>query len=313
MKESAVTVVIPTRDRPDLLAVTLRSVLRQVSVGIDVNVVDDSDGPETAALVDALDDRRVRLIRNSEPRGVSGARNRGVDAARGEWVAFCDDDDLWAPDKLTAQLSAAVEQGAAWVYAGDVTVDENLRLLSGSPPPTPDEVMRDLVRYNAVPAGASNVVVRTDALERVGPFDPGLRTSEDWDLWLRLARIVGRPACVPRPLVAVRTHVRMTSRRAESILADLDVIASRHGIPVDRARHHRWVAWMALQGGRRGRALRHYAQAVAAGDFPSAGRAVIALLNPHVAQRRTLLPDDEWARAARNWLDALRETEADDP
>jgi len=304
--------VIPTRDRPDLLAVTLRSVLRQVRVGLDVNVVDDGDGAETAELVDALGDRRVRLIRNTGPRGVSGARNRGVDAARAEWVAFCDDDDLWAPDKLTAQISAAVEQDAAWVYAGEVTVDENLQVLSGGPPPTPDEVVRDLARYNSVPAGASNVVVRADALKRVGPFDPGLRTSEDWDVWLRLARAVGRPACVPRPLVAVRAHARMTTRRAETIMSDLDVLARRHGIPVDRARHHRWIAWMALQGGRRGTALRHYAKAVAAGDLPSAGRAMIALLNPHIAQTRTFLRDDEWGRAARMWLDALGEAQGDD-
>lgn len=313
MKEPAVTVVIPTRDRPDLLALTLRSVLSQVGVGIDVNVVDDGDRPETAALVAALDDRRVRLIRNAGPRGVSGARNRGVAAAGGDWVAFCDDDDLWAPDKLTAQISAAVEQGAAWAYAGDVTVDENLQLLSGSPPPRPEEMLWDLARYNAVPAGASNVVVRADALAQVGLFDPGLRTSEDWDFWLRLARVAGRPACVPRPLVALRAHVRMTTRRADSIFGDIDVIASRHGIPVDRARHHRWVAWMALQGGRRRTAVRHYAEAVAAGDWRSAGRAVVALLNPRIAQARAVLPDDEWRRAARTWLDALRETKGSHP
>ncbi len=308
MTESTVTVVIPTRDRPDLLALTLQSVLRQVALRIDVNVVDDGDGPETVALVEAFGDPRVRLIRNVEPRGVSGARNRGVAAARGEWVAFCDDDDLWAPDKLLAQLSAAVEQDAAWVYAGDVTVDENLRLLSGSPPQTPDRVMRDLVRYNALPAGASNVVVRADTLARVGRFDPALRTSEDWDLWLRLARIAGPPACVPRPLVALRTHARMASRQGDRIFGDIDVIATRHGIRVDRPRHHRWVAWMALQDGRRSTAVRHYAEAVAGGDWRSAGRAVVALLNPGIAQRHRVSPDDEWVKTAQIWLDELRNT-----
>jgi glycosyltransferase involved in cell wall biosynthesis len=311
VKESTVTVVIPTRDRPDLLALTLRSVLDQVALRIDVNVVDDGDGPETVALVEALGDSRVRLIRNFEPRGVSGARNRGVAAARGEWVAFCDDDDLWAPDKLVAQLSAALGQDAAWVYAGEVTVDENLRLLSGSPPQAPDRVMRDLVRYNAIPAGASNVVVRADALARVGPFDPALHTSEDWDLWLRLARVVGSPACVQRPLVALRTHARMASRQSDGIFGDINVIASRHRIPVDRPRHHRWVAWMALQDGRRRTAVRHYAEAFAGGDWRSAGRAVVALLHPRIAQRRSLSPDDEWVRAAQTWLDELRDSGTD--
>src|SRR5690349_19085339 len=103
----AASVVIPTRNRANLLALTLRSVLRQRDVDIEVVVVDDGDGPETAALVNAFEDARVRLIRNSEPRGECGARNCGVAAAQREWVAFCDDDDLWAPDKLSAQLVAA--------------------------------------------------------------------------------------------------------------------------------------------------------------------------------------------------------------
>jgi glycosyltransferase involved in cell wall biosynthesis len=310
MKQPAVTVVIPTRDRPDLLALTLRSVLSQKGVDIDVIVVDDGDGPETAAFVEAAGDRRVQLLRNTGPRGVSGARNSGVAAAREGWVAFCDDDDLWAPDKLAAQISAAEAEGAAWVYAGDVTLDDDLQLVTGAPPPTAEEVVRDLVRYNAVPAGASNVVVRTDALARVGPFDPTLRTSEDWDVWLRLARVVGRPACVPRPLVAIRVHPRSFSRQAESILGDLEVIARRHGVPVDRIRHHRWVAWMALQDGRRGTAVRHYAKAVLAGDWRSAGRAVVAILHPQVARRRTVSQDNLWAREAQAWLGALCEPDA---
>ena len=313
MKKSAVTVVIPTRDRPDLLALTLRSVLAQVGVTIDVNVVDDGEGPATAALVAALGDSRVRLIRNLEPRGVSGARNRGAAAAHGEWVAFCDDDDLWAPDKIVSQIAAAADQGAAWAYAGYVVIDVNSRLVSGSPPPGPDEVVRDLVRYQAVPASASSVVVRADALARVGPFDPGLRMSGDWDLWLRLARDLGCPACVSRPLVALRAHPRMMSRLAEGMFSDIEIIARRYGIPVDRARHHRWVAWMALQDGRRSAAVRHYGKAVAAGDWLSAGRAAVALLNPGIAHSRRVPPEDEWLSAARTWLDALRETAAGNP
>jgi glycosyltransferase involved in cell wall biosynthesis len=307
MKRPAVTVVIPTRDRPDLLALTLRSILSQKAVDLEVVVVDDGDGPETAALVRAVGDPRVQLLRNPGPRGVSGARNRGVEAVREGWVAFCDDDDLWAPDKLSAQISAAEAEGAAWVYAGDVTVDEHLRLVNGGPPPAPADVVRDLVRYNTLPAGASNVVVRREALARVGPFDPGLRTSEDWDVWLRLARVVGHPAWVPRPLVALRVHSRSFSRRAESILGDLEVIARRHRVPVDRIRHHRWVAWMALQDGRRGTALRHYGKAVLAGDWRSAARAVVALLHPQIARRQIRSADNPWTSEAQAWLSALRE------
>jgi len=300
----AASVVIPTRNRANLLALTLRSVLGQRDVDIEVVVVDDGDGPETAALVNALEDARVRLIRNSEPRGECGARNCGVAAAQREWVAFCDDDDLWAPDKLFSQLVAAADEHAAWVYAGHVEVDLHLRVLSGSPPPSPDEVIRDLGRHNSVPAGASNVVAKSDALAAAGPFDTTLRTSGDWDQWLRLARTAGRPACVPRPFVALRVHPGMVSRRADWILNDIEVVARRYGIPVDRARHHRWAAWMSLEDQRRGVALKYYAKAVAAGDWLSVGRAVVALLDPGIAQRR-IAADGPWAREARVWLDEL--------
>ena len=299
-----VSVVIPTRDRPELLALTLRTVLRQEDVDAEVLVVDDGTGSGTGAVVEKLGDSRVHLLRNSGPPGVSGARNSGIAAATGHWIAFLDDDDLWAPGKLKAQLSVAEETGASWVYAGDVTVDEDLRVRGGVPPPAPEHVVGDLRRYNAVPAGASNVVVRREVLDAVGGFDAGLRTSEDWDLWLRLAA-TSLPASVPRPLVALRTHGGMASRAVDQMLADIEIIAQRHRIPVDRARHERWAAWMCLEDGRRAVALHHYARAVMAGDFISLGRAAMALIDPRVTRRRSPSHDDKWVLEAQTWLNAL--------
>ena len=298
-----VSVVIPTRDRPGLLALTLSTVLWQEDVRAEVLVVDDGMGPGTGALLTQLGDSRVHWLHNSGPPGVSGARNSGIAAAKGHWIAFLDDDDLWAPDKLKAQLSAATEAGADWVYAGDVTVDEELRIRSGSPPLSPEQMVRDLRQYNAVPAGASNVVVRRDVLDAVGGFDAALRTSEDWDLWLRLAA-TSVPASVPRPLVALRRHRDMASRAVDQMLADIEIVARRHGIPVDRARHERWAAWMCLEDKRRAGALRHYARAVMAGDFVSLGRAAIALIDPQVARRRRS-HHDGWAVDAQRWLKTL--------
>ncbi len=304
-----VTVVIPTRDRPDLLALTLQTVLWQESVQTEILVVDDGEQPGTAELVRQVGDSRVRLLRNNDPHGVSGARNMGIAASRGEWIAFLDDDDLWAPRKLAAQLAVADTSGAAWVYAGDVTVDEELRVVAGAPPPPPTTVITDLRRHNAVPAGSSNVVVRRDLLDAVGTFDPELRTSEDWDLWLRLAA-KSAPACVRQPLVALRTHRRMASRAVNQLLADVEILARRHNIRVDRGRHERWAAWMYLEDGDRGRALHHYARAILAGNVASVGRAAVAAVYPQIARRRTLRMDD-WTLEAQRWLDDLRRARSD--
>ena len=95
-----VSVVVPTHNRSGLLAQTLHSVLWQRGVDLEVLVVDDGSADDTAEMVAGLADPRIRLLRHDHPQGVSAARNRGVAAASGRWLAFCDDDDLWAPDKL---------------------------------------------------------------------------------------------------------------------------------------------------------------------------------------------------------------------
>jgi glycosyltransferase involved in cell wall biosynthesis len=304
-----VSVVIPTHNRRERLRLTLRSALEQRDVVLEVIVVDDGSSDGTAEMIETLDDPRVLLVRHEVPLGESGARNRGISEARGTWIAFLDDDDLWAPDKLARQLEALRTTGRAWAYGGEVVIDEDLNVLYGSPPPTPEEVGVLLVRHNAVPAGASNVVVASALLARVGPFDPELRRTPDWDMWLRLIR-VGPPASVNRPIVALCVHPGNMSRDMDLLFRELDVVAARHRIPVDRAMHHRWAAWSSLVDGRRRDAIRHYLRAVSAGDAASIARAVGALVPsrflPREPSRWRSGPDDgRWTEQARAWLAPL--------
>jgi glycosyltransferase involved in cell wall biosynthesis len=308
-----VSVVIPTRDRSRLLALTLHSVRWQREVDLEVVVVDDGSADDTAQVVAALADPRVRLVRHDRPRGVSAARNRGVAEAGGAWVAFLDDDDLWAPDKLARQLQAAHQTGRTWVYTGGVNVDQRLRVQAGGPPPPPDRIVELLGRYNPVPVGASNVLVHAGTLARAGAFDTQLRRTEDWDMWIRLARL-GPPAWVCHPLSAYRMHPASNAAAADAdrMLAEAAVLADRYRMPVDQAAQYRRAAWTCLRAGRRGKALRHYAGAVRAGDVTSAARAVAALLHP--APKGTYLRPPfrgrdaktrHWNTEAQAWLDRL--------
>lgn len=300
-----VSVVIPTRNRRARLFTTLRSVLAQRDVNLEVVVVDDGSQDETDEMVAGLGDPRIRLVRNAAPRGESGARNRGLEETRGVWVAFLDDDDLWAPDKLARQLQALHDTGREWAYTGDVVIDSELRILSGAPPPSPEELIEWLPAYNSVPAGASNVIVSSRLVAQVGPFDPGLKRTADWDMWLRLAR-GGPPAWVPCPLVANCIHSTNMSKDMTILFQELNVLASRHGIRVDRARHYRWAAWGALVDGRRWDALRYYGGAIAAGDLWSIGRAAIGLLRPGGTGTPREERGDAWTAEARRWLDELQ-------
>jgi glycosyltransferase involved in cell wall biosynthesis len=307
----AVSVVIPTRNRRQVLRTTLGCALAQRGVEVEVIVVDDASTDGTAEDVGSMSDARVRLISMPAVSGVSSARNRGIAKATAPWVAFLDDDDLWSPDKLVRQLDAAERTGRAWVYAGDVNVDDGLRVLTGAPPPTPERVITALGRFNPVPSGASNVLVRADVLARAGGFDPGLRRTEDWDLWLRLARS-GPPAAVDAPLVAYRFHAGNRILDVDSIVREPEILAARYGIQVDRAAVLRRAAWALLRAGRRAHAARLYARAAAAGDRRSLLRAGVALMHPAVGSERLfgLLPssaaDASWRAEAQRWLDEVR-------
>jgi glycosyltransferase involved in cell wall biosynthesis len=130
---TGVSVIIPSRNRSPLLTTALRSVLWQREISLGVIVVDDCSSDDTGAVVTVVDDPRVMLLWHDRPLALSASRNHGAPEARGEWLALIEDDDLWAPNKLSSQLRAAAESGRICVYTGSVTVDDDLRMSQGSP------------------------------------------------------------------------------------------------------------------------------------------------------------------------------------
>jgi glycosyltransferase involved in cell wall biosynthesis len=301
-----VSVIIPTHNRRDLLLRALHSVLRQRDCSFEVLVVDDASADGTTEAVRGLDDPRVRLLRNERPVKVAAARNMGVQAARGSWIALLDDDDLWSPEKLTRQQAAAEETGRKWVYAGAVEIDGAGLLLGGDPPPPPEKLIRCLVHQNLMPAGSSNVMLRAELFRGVGGFDVRLRHMADWDLWLRLARS-GTPACVPAPLVAYRMHGGQATLDPDGMIAEGRILEARYGADLNSIR--RWLAWSHLRRGERRLAVRAYAGAVLAGNISSLGRAAVAVLHPRPTTftRPRLSGSVEWCQTAQPWLRSLAE------
>ncbi|HET6830369.1 MAG TPA: glycosyltransferase [Solirubrobacterales bacterium] len=249
----AVSVVIPTRDRWPLLADTLASVLAQEHVALEAVIVDDgSTAPPPAAR--PFDDPRVRIVRNERSLGVAGARNRGIESARGGWIAFLDDDDVWSPAKLRSQLDAAGATGAAFAYAAVVLVTTDRGAVTIAAAPPPERLAELLAAYNAIPAGASNVVVRTDRVRTLGGFDPDFGHLADWDLWIRLAAD-GRGAACEEPLVGYRLHPASMRSTTGGALAELGRLDRKHRRsrrpPRERIWFYRWLADGQLLAGRR--------------------------------------------------------------
>lgn len=315
-----VSVVVPTHDRLPMLVRGLGAVLGQRGVDLEVVVVDDGSSDRTSAVLRKRFADRVTVIRHPESRGVSAARNSGVARARGEYVAFLDDDDVWSPVKLERQVAQLRATGRGWVYSGMVSVDVELEILHGVRPERPEELAAALPIRNRLPVGPSNVVVRRDVLDAAAarggaPFDLGLRYHADWDLWIRLAEL-GPPALVDHPDIGYVLHG--ANMGLGSMLAEVDVIERRYadlrrGRPVDRAHVHRWVAGAHLRAGRRSDAVRAYAAAVRHAPRDSLSRLLVALSSrDHSAKTQfRKAPDEQWRDEAERWLAPLRGPLAD--
>jgi glycosyltransferase involved in cell wall biosynthesis len=241
-----VTVVIPTHNRWHLLSSSsLPSALAQEDVTFEIVVVDDGSSDATPSELARLEHPRVRTLRHDHPRGVAAARNTGISAARGEWVAFLDDDDLWSPHKLRIQLDVARAENAAFVYAAAAVLDEDTDVLEIAPAPDAGELASDLRSRYVIPGGPSNVVARTELLRHLGGFDEALSYLADWDMWIRLAAS-GNPAACGDCLVGyVRHPGRMLPSRSQA-LGELDYMVAKHGkagVQIDPARFVAWVAY----------------------------------------------------------------------
>jgi hypothetical protein len=181
------SIVLPTHDRPERLREAARSVLSQDYPSIELVVVDDGSTASTGQTLDQLtaQDRRVVVVRHQQSLGSAAARNAGLALARGELVAFCDDDDVWLPGAASAAVAAS-KPSTGVVYGWHQVLHELTgRCVSFRPPA---ECGPSVMRWMNVPWILSGVARRSvvgDALR----FDPTLYTSEDWDLWLRCSDI----------------------------------------------------------------------------------------------------------------------------
>lgn len=225
----AVDVVIATHNRPELLRVALDAVLAQTYAGrITCYLVFDQSKPDFS-LARETADRRVVVIANTERTpGLAGARNTGILAGDGAYVAFCDDDDEWLPDKVRLQVEALEETGEPTAVSGIIIVysdHESVRI------PTRDQLtLKELIRNRVMEAHPSTVMVRRDALlGPIGLVDEGIPGSygEDFD-WIIRAAYAGGFAVVEQATVRVRWGQSLFSSRWQTIIDAIDYMIEKH-------------------------------------------------------------------------------------
>jgi glycosyltransferase involved in cell wall biosynthesis len=202
-----VSVVVPTYDREAYLCEAIDSVLEQSYDHLELVVVDDhSPVPAAEVLSDRLErtTRPVECLRHEENRGAPAARNTGIEAAGGDFVAFLDDDDYWEPTKLERQVEAFVRASpdVGVVCTGQAFVDEG-ETVSVQRPTVRGEVTRDLLAGAEV-GTFSTVMVRSSVPEVVGDLDERFPCWQDRE-WLLRASTAFEFEVVPEPLTVRRS------------------------------------------------------------------------------------------------------------
>jgi glycosyltransferase involved in cell wall biosynthesis len=273
-----VSVVIPTFNRAETVMRAVQSALEQTEKSVEVVVVDDGSNDDTPARF-ARPPERVRYLRKGNG-GASSARNAGMRAAQGEWVALLDSDDEWKPEKLQLQLAVMRDEFVASACRHfHVNANGSAEIKPEGIPGRDNHLFRDL--YEKLSLKTSSLVFKRHLLERVGLFNERFPISNDWDFFLRLARVVnnsGMKICEEPLLTAHRSKdsISKTGRvnaleEAYSRICMVNALLHNHDpearqMHVNRAaRKHLELSRACRKAGDKKKAREHAKEAIRAG------------------------------------------------
>lgn len=284
----AVSVIIPCYNHRDTVAAAVQSALDQNFTDREIIVINDGSPDDTAAVLRPYTDR-IRYVEQANA-GQAAARNRGIELAHGEFIALLDDDDTWPADKLQWQVEALrARPEVVLVYGEDVRVDESGKVLGATPREDykrpVGNVYEDFLEGCWI-ASPGQTLIRRSGLAQIGGFDASIWGSDDWDLYLRLAK-AGAFAYENRVALHYRVHAASASTNVLRHLEGHEKVARKHPARGIRARRRRRneSAYFRMPLLRLSHELRR------AGDFKGSLRAQRAALRLD----RSLLLRGEWA------------------
>jgi glycosyltransferase involved in cell wall biosynthesis len=223
-----VSILIPTYNRARLLSRAINSVLNQTYQEFELIVVDDGSIDNTNEVIKSFNDLRIRYIRLEQNRGSAAARNIGINAAQGEYIAFQDSDDEWQPEKLEKQMrifeNASAQVGV--VYTGFYLINgDRKKYIPGPNIKTKGDIYNELLKGNFV--GTPAAVVRKRCFEKVGVFDEHLPGLEDWELFIRISEHY-MFAYIDEPLLNAFSSPDSISANKDAYIEALKLILEKH-------------------------------------------------------------------------------------
>lgn len=194
MIDGLVSVVIPTYKRSEMLTRAIQSILDQTYQNTEIIVVDDNEPNDKFSLatqkkLQEISDPRVRYVQQEKHINGSAARNVGIDAAKGDFIAFLDDDDTWYPDKLEKQMRVFdTDPAIGLVYTGSNAIYVNDKVSYAIVPKQKGDLKRTILLGNCI-GTTSTVVVKRDVIINAGKFDIQMPALQDYDLWIRICQL----------------------------------------------------------------------------------------------------------------------------
>lgn len=205
-----VSVIITTYKRSaDIVFRAIDSVINQTYPNIEIIVVDDS--PSNFIYRDTIKSQIVKYsekviyIQHESNKGACAARNTGLSVASGYYVAFLDDDDEWLPEKIYEQIKKFQDQDTGLVYCGKVVINDSTGDIKEDILIEHTGYIYDRLIFNNFIGSTSFPIMKKSVLVDVGGFDPMMKSAQDYDTWLRIAKKY-KVECVSKPLVKYHIH-----------------------------------------------------------------------------------------------------------
>jgi glycosyltransferase involved in cell wall biosynthesis len=221
-----ISVIVPAYNAERTVLHTIASIQQQTFYDFELIVINDGSTDRTLELLGTVKDPRLKVF-SYKNGGLPVARNRGISHASGEFLAFLDADDLWTADKLELQLTALQQHPEAGVaYSWTRYMDEQGESFYPDRPVLFEgNVYAELLVNNFLSSG-SNPLIRRQAIESIGEFDPAIPPCADWDFYLRLAARWSF-VVVPKPQILYRQSSSSMSAKVEVMEKSLLILIEK--------------------------------------------------------------------------------------
>jgi glycosyltransferase involved in cell wall biosynthesis len=213
-----VSVIMPCFNHGEFLTDSVNSILRQTHSALELIVVDDCSTDNSGDIIRSLaeGDKRIRVLRHEHNQGLSRSRNDALRIATGEFIAFCDSDDLWQSEKLSDQLELLRQHPEYDLVYGDTWIIDGRGSLTGQrfsdlfPPPkvASGSLFQELIARNFI--NIQSVLMRTECMQSGPAFDERIELVQDWWYWIKLSRRHGF-LYADRPMASYRVHSSSTN------------------------------------------------------------------------------------------------------